>query len=82
MDRLLSYYKQTALGPAFAVQGRLIYVMLHWFFLGSFTFSVHLLYTFCTPFWQADAWRYMKIHFCPNPEKPCATRIYRGFMDL
>jgi len=52
MDRLLSYYKQTALGPAFAVQGRLIYVMLHWIFLGCFTFSVHLLYTFCTPFWH------------------------------
>ena len=46
MDRLLSHYKQTALGPAFAVQGRLIYVMLHWFFLGCFTFSIHLLYTF------------------------------------
>ena len=46
--------------------------------IGNFTFS----YTFCTPFGQADAWRYMKLHFYQDPESPCAIRIYRDFIDL
>ena len=51
-------------------------------YIGVFSVISFFLYTIYTPFWRGDAWNYMKIYFCRNPESPYAIRVYRDFMDL